>query len=139
VHGSAWRHTPLGTGAQATIPKHILVVDDESSVRRLLVDLFASEGYVVTEASDGHRGLDRLKELRPDVVILDLMMPVMSGWTFAEKCRRMDGCRDLPIIAISAMFDLESAAATLKSLGVRVCLAKPFDINALLAAVAELV
>jgi two-component system, chemotaxis family, chemotaxis protein CheY len=139
VHGSAWRHSPLGSGVLASVAKRILVVDDESSIRRLLVDLLASEGYVVTEASDGMGGLARLQELRPDVVILDLMMPTMSGWTFADKCRRMDGCRDLPIIAISAMFDMESAAATLKALGVRMCLPKPFDINALLSAVAEFV
>jgi CheY-like chemotaxis protein len=70
---------PRVAQAKPTRPKRILVVDDEPGVRRLLADLFASEGYLVSEASDGARALDGLQFLVPDVVILDLMMPVMSG------------------------------------------------------------
>jgi len=100
-------------------PKRILVIDDESGVRRLLTDLLAGEGYDVSEASDGIRGLERLRDVSPDLIILDLMMPVVSGWAFAEKCRLMDISGDVPIIAMSAMFDLNAAAATLDVLGVR--------------------
>src|SRR5690242_6893284 len=110
VHGSVSRHPQVETGPKKSIRKHILVVDDEPAVRRLLSDLFASEGYLVTEAADGLRALDRLREACPDVVILDLMMPVMSGWAFAEECRRIDGFREVPIIAISAMFDIHGSA-----------------------------
>jgi CheY-like chemotaxis protein len=113
------------------------VVDDEPGVRRLLADLFVGEGYLVSEASDGARALDGLRVIVPDVVILDLMMPVMTGWTFAEQCRRIDGCRDLPIIAMSAMFDIQFAATQLQALGVRAYLAKPFDVEVLLALVAD--
>jgi len=70
-------------------------------------------------------------------VILDLMMPVMSGWAFAEECRQIDGFRDLPIIVMSAMFDVPRAATALQALGVRACLAKPFDIENLLSLVSE--
>jgi CheY-like chemotaxis protein len=125
--------------AKVSKPKRILVVDDEPGIRRLLADLFASEGYLVAEAPDGFRGLGELRNVCPDVVILDLMMPVMNGWAFAEECRRIDGCRDVPIIAISAMFDVQSAAAGLDSLGVRACLSKPFDIDVMLSLVAQLV
>lgn len=121
-----------------TVLKRILVIDDEPAVRRLLTDLLAGEGYVVSEAPDGIRGLDRLRDVSPDLIILDLMMPVMNGCGFAEACRRMDTRGDVPIIAISAMFDLNSAAATLDALGVRACLAKPFDVEALLALVEQL-
>jgi len=120
-------------------PKRILVIDDESGVRRLLTDLLAGEGYDVSEASDGIRGLERLRDVSPDLIILDLMMPVVSGWAFAEKCRRMDISGDVPIIAMSAMLDLNRAAATLDALGVRAYVAKPFDVEALLALVAQLV
>jgi len=129
---------PVGAGVKTAIPKRILVVDDEPGVRRLLGELFASEGYLVSEASDGTRGLDRLRAFCPDVVILDLMMPVMSGWTFAEECRRIGGRHDVPIIAMSAMFDMQSAATALHTLGVRACLAKPFDVEVLLSLVAQL-
>ena len=138
MHGSSSRYLQVKAGAKATIPKHILVVDDEPGVRRLLTDLFASEGYLVSEAADGIRGLNRLRELCPDVIILDLMMPGMNGWTFARQCGQMDGCRGVPIIAISAMFDIHGATDELHGLGVRAVLAKPFDIEVLLSLVATL-
>jgi two-component system alkaline phosphatase synthesis response regulator PhoP len=120
------------------MPKRVLVVDDEPGVRGLLGDLFASEGYLVSVASDGAQGLDRLRVFCPDVVILDLMMPVLSGWSFAEQCRQSDEFRDVPIIAMSAMFDVPHATTALHALGVRACLAKPFDVDVLLSLVTEL-
>jgi CheY-like chemotaxis protein len=126
-----------GEGAHtATNTKRILVVDDEPGVRRLLSDLFAGEGYLVCEAADGARALEHLAVFRPDVVVLDLTMPVMSGFKFAEECLRLDGSRELPIIAVTAE-DTRTAKAQLDGLGVRVCLAKPFDIDELLSLVAQ--
>jgi two-component system chemotaxis response regulator CheY len=139
VVSSVPRGSTVAVGARKAERKRILVIDDESGVRQLLTDLLAGEGYLVTEAANGKRGLDRVRAVSPDLIILDLMMPVMNGWAFAEECRRMDICGDVPIIAISAMFDLKSAAATLDALGVRAYLPKPFDVEALLALVAQLV
>lgn len=99
--------------------KRILVIDDESGVRRLLTDLLAGEGHDVSEAADGIQGLERLRDVSPDLIFLDLMMPVVSGWAFAEECRQVDIYGDVPIIAMSAMFDLHSAAATLDALSAR--------------------
>ena len=62
-------------------------------------------------------------------------MPRTSGWTFLEEWRRLDGCPDLPIIAMSAMFDLKHAATALHARGVRACVAKPFDLDVLLSLV----
>jgi len=128
------------TGAYKHIPepKRILVIDDEQAVRHVLRDLLASEGYLVIEAADGAQGLNCLRATCPDVVILDLMMPRMNGWAFAEECRRMDSCGELPIIAMSAVYDVEGAAAALRALNVRACLAKPFDLDVLLEQVALL-
>jgi CheY-like chemotaxis protein len=114
-------------------------VEDEPDVRRILKKLFVSEGFVVTEASHGAEGLVRLRGFRPDVVILDLMMPVMDGWTFAEECHRMAEYRDLPIIATSASFDRPRGAPALDALGLRKCLAKPFDLDELLSLVTGVV
>jgi len=136
VVGTVRQAAPRSGQKQVAEPKRVLIVEDEPAVRRLLSDLFTTEGYLVTEVSDGNLGLKRLDAFRPDVVILDLMMPGMNGWTFAEECRRTDDHHDLPIIAISAMFDLQSAVVQLRDLGVRACLAKPFDVDALLALVA---
>jgi CheY-like chemotaxis protein len=120
------------------MPGRVLVVDDEPALRRLLTDLFSIEGYWVSAASDGAQALERLQDFRPDVVVLDLTMPVMSGWTFAEECHRLDGYGDLPIVAVSAMHDVASAVPRLEHLGVARCLAKPFDVAELLAVVEQL-
>jgi CheY-like chemotaxis protein len=119
------------------MPGRVLVVDDEPSLRRLLTDLLSFEGYRVSTASDGAQALERLRHFRPDVVVLDLTMPVMGGLTFAEQCHRMDGYADLPIVAVTAMHDVDGVAPRLEGLGVRKCLAKPFDLEELLAAVEQ--
>jgi CheY-like chemotaxis protein len=139
VHISVPRQSTLAADAsRKTEAKRILVIDDEPAVRRLLTDLLAGEGYAVSEAPDGVQGLDRVRDVSPDLIIVDLMMPVMSGWGFAEAYRRMDISGEAPIIAISAIFDINGAAATLAELGVRACLAKPFDVELLLSLVARL-
>jgi CheY-like chemotaxis protein len=120
-----------------SVAGRVLVVDDEPALRRLLTELFSTEGYRVSAASDGAQALERLPHFRPDVVVLDLTMPVMSGWTFAEKCHGMDGYAELPIVAVTAMHDVGRAAPRLEHLGVRTCLAKPFDVAELLAAVEQ--
>jgi CheY-like chemotaxis protein len=65
------------------------------------------------------------------------MLPGMRGWTLLEAGRRLDGHPDLPIIAMSAVFAVLRAATALHTRGVRACLAKPFEINALLSLVGE--
>jgi CheY-like chemotaxis protein len=117
----------------------VLVVDDEPGLRRLLTDLFSIEGYRVSAASDGAQALERLQYFKPDVVVLDLTMPVMSGLAFAEECRRLDGYTELPIVAVTAMHDMEGIAPRLENLGVSKCLPKPFDVAELLAVVEQCV
>ncbi|MEX2373035.1 MAG: response regulator, partial [Dehalococcoidia bacterium] len=60
-------------------PVRVLVLEDEDSIRRLTVDLLTDEGFEVRAAPDGRQGLAILDEWRPDVIVLDLMMPVMDG------------------------------------------------------------
>jgi CheY-like chemotaxis protein len=131
------RRSQVDTPAEATASKRILIVDDEPGVRRLLSDLLSDEGYLVSEASDGALGLERLRSFQPHLVVLDLMMPVMSGWTFVAECRRLDCGSEVPIIAMTAAYDARRAVAELEVLGVRAYLAKPFDLEELLSIVAQ--
>jgi len=115
--------------------RQILVVEDDASIRGLVSDLLRDDGYQVSEACNGAEALDAVREQRPDLIVLDLMMPVMDGWTFVEECRREPGFDDVPIVVTSASHDLPRTAERLRSLGVRTCLAKPFDVDGLLALV----
>jgi CheY-like chemotaxis protein len=106
----------------------VLVVDDDPAIREVVADILEMENYVVDLAKDGRAALERLREHRPDVVLLDLMMPVMDGWQFLEA----EDCDGLAIIVMSAAAN----AATLRgNPNVRGFLPKPFDLIELLRAV----
>ena len=113
----------------------ILVVEDDDAIRGLVTEVLRDDGYDVREATNGVEALDRLREERPDLIVLDLMMPVMDGWAFVEECRRQPCCDDVPIVVTSASHDLPRTAERLSTFGVRTCLAKPFDVDGLLALV----
>ncbi len=113
----------------------ILVVDDDDAIRALVGDVLRDDGYTVREASNGRVALEVLHGHRADLIVLDLMMPVMDGWTFVEECQRQEWCCELPIVVTSASHDLPRTADRLRTLGVRTSLAKPFDLDGLLALV----
>ena len=91
--------------------------------------------YRVMTASNGAEALDRIRAQPPAAVLLDLMMPVMDGWEFMERCRRGPPCAGLPIAIMSAAHDAASAAS---QLGVQGYLTKPFELDAVLAVVDRL-
>ena len=113
----------------------ILVVEDDAAIRALVSEVLRDDGYDVSEATNGAEALEYVGGHRPDLIVLDLMMPVMDGWTFVEECRRQARCNEVPIVVTSASHDLPKTADKLRSYGVRTCLAKPFDVDGLLALV----
>ena len=113
----------------------ILVVEDDAAIRGLVTEVLRDDGYDVSEAANGVEALAYVGNHEPDLIVLDLMMPVMDGWTFVEECRRTARCSEVPIVVTSASHDLSGTAERLRSYGVRTCLAKPFDVDGLLALV----
>ncbi len=113
----------------------ILVVEDDDAIRGLVSEVLRDDGYDVREATNGLEALEQVREERPDLIVLDLMMPVMDGWAFVEECRRKRCCNEVPIVVTSASHDLPRTAERLRTFGVRTCLAKPFDVDGLLALV----
>lgn len=112
-------------------PKRVLVVDDDASIRELLATALAEDGYEVVPASNGQDALSVCEHWRPDVIVLDLMMPVMDGWTFAKRLHERD---EIPIVVLSAANDLERHA---KAVGATDVIGKPFDLDQLLPKVAR--
>ncbi len=80
----------------------ILVVEDDESIRQGLADVLENEGYRVITAKNGEEGLERLWEDQPDLVILDLMMPVMDGFEFKKIMDSHPERRTIPVIVFSA-------------------------------------
>jgi GAF domain-containing protein/CheY-like chemotaxis protein len=80
----------------------VLVVDDDAVLRQLLRRMLEPEGFTVVEAENGRVALERLREISPSVVLLDLMMPEMDGFEFAAEFRRHEAWRAIPIVVITA-------------------------------------
>jgi CheY-like chemotaxis protein len=106
----------------------VLVVDDDPDILEAICDILEVEDYRVAKARNGLEALASIDAERPDAILLDLMMPVMDGVTFAQALRELPA-RDVPIVVISADGNPQRAA----SVGARAYLAKPFDIDTLLA------
>lgn len=113
--------------------KIILVVEDDREIRLALVDLLKFEGFEVHSASDGQQALDILRRgIRPDLIILDLMMPVKSGAQFREEQLNDSTIADIPVIVLSADANIQSVSERLE---IRHFLKKPVNLEDLLASV----
>ena len=116
----------------------ILIVDDEVTVRMLLRDVLEMEGYEVDEAEDGPAALGLMAQARPDLVLLDIMMPGMSGIDVLAQVRSDAALRDLPVVLLTAAGDDDTTWAGWTT-GASLYLNKPFDHVNLLEWVARLI
>jgi two-component system alkaline phosphatase synthesis response regulator PhoP len=87
------------------VARRVLVVDDERSIRMLCRVNLAASGIEVLEASDGRQGLELARTERPDLVLLDVMMPELDGWSVARELAADEETRDIPIVFLTARAD----------------------------------
>ncbi|MBA2543525.1 MAG: response regulator [Deltaproteobacteria bacterium] len=111
----------------------VLVVDDERMLRETLGQMLTDEGYVVDLAVDGDTALDRVHEVKPDVILLDLMMPGMNGRQFLQALREEPAYANVPVLIMTAVHGLE---VNLANVGANELVEKPFDVEDLLNKVA---
>jgi CheY-like chemotaxis protein len=81
----------------------VLIVEDDDAARQMMRDMLETHGWQVLEAINGAAGLDVLLHTRPDVILLDLMMPQMNGFEFLRRLRLNDKWADIPVVVITAM------------------------------------
>src|ERR1700743_1838605 len=110
----------------------VLVVEDEAAIATMLRYNLEKQGYRVSEASDGQEALSRIQEQRPDIVLLDWMLPLMSGIEVCRQIRRKPATRDLPVIMVTARTEDQDAVRGLNT-GADDYITKPFNIDSLLA------
>lgn len=111
----------------------VLVVDDDPNIRRMIVAALRRDGYSFLEAPNGRDALDLMRGEHPDVVVLDLMMPIYSGWDVLRERQQDPELSRIPVIVVSANRDPDVAVAV--NAGICAFLPKPFDIGALSALV----
>jgi CheY-like chemotaxis protein len=113
----------------------VLVVDDDPSIRKMVIAALKRDavGYTFAEAANGRDALEVMRDQGPDVVVLDLMMPIVSGWDVLRERAGDDDLKKIPVIVVSANRDPELVTAMQG--GICAFLPKPFDIGALRALV----
>ncbi len=113
----------------------VLVVEDDPWIQWMIADDLADRGYEIMTAQDGVEALERIGEARPDVIVLDLMLPRSDGWELARDYQTVTGGEVIPIVVVSATRNPDLPDA---SRGVRRYLRKPFDLEELARTVAQL-
>ena len=113
------------------MPKKILIAEDEANIRELLRLYLEREGYTVLEAENGVEGIKKWKSDKPDMLLLDVMMPVMDGW---EVCREIRAESDVPIIMLTAKGETADRVSGLE-MGADDYIVKPLEMPEVIARV----
>jgi DNA-binding response OmpR family regulator len=120
--------TAVGRGAGACV----LLVEDEDQLRRVMKDLLEREGYIVAEARDGVQALDQVDRFAPDVIILDLNLPGLDGYSVLSQLRSRPATQSIPVMVLTAKGDEDNEVRVFE-LGADDFITKPFRARALSA------
>jgi CheY-like chemotaxis protein len=131
--GHPWS-SRIVTPRDKQLPTRILIVDDEPAVADLIEAVLVGEGYTVAIARDGAQGLLLARDWRPDLILMDVMLPGVDGGTAIRRLKNDPETAEIPIVAMSAGRNIRRQSDELTNADA--ALAKPFDIDALLAQVA---
>ena len=110
--------------------KLILIVEDDLDLAQSVAEVLETAGYCTAIAANGREALDHLrKNIHPDLILLDIMMPVMDGWQFREEQRKLLVLDSIPVVIVTADGDARGKAAAIQAAG---HVAKPVTIDSLL-------
>lgn len=100
---------PIKSRHKTDVPM-VLVIDDDMDARRMYSEYFRANGCTAFTAADGRSGIDKTNDLCPDVVVLDLAMPRVDGWTVLKQLRESSWTENIPIVVVSAVADTRDTA-----------------------------
>lgn len=92
----------------------VLLVEDDPLIQRMYLKVFTFEGFEIQLAENGQVGLDKLKDFQADILLVDVMMPVMNGVEMLSKLKLDPSTRDIPVIMLTNLSDARTADATIK-------------------------
>ena len=118
------------------MPLRILIVDDEAINLKLVSRLLEIEGYEIMSAQSGETALRLIEQKRPDLALLDVMMPDMDGYELCRRLRQNPLTAGIPIVMLTAMVDENDRLKGIEA-GADDCLPKPFDVELLRALLAR--
>jgi two-component system cell cycle response regulator DivK len=106
--------------------KRVLVVEDQEDLRGVLRDLFTSSGYIVIEAVDGAAGVARAKSDRPDIILMDIQMPIIDGYEATRQIKSNPDLTSIPIVAVSS-FAMKGDEEKARAAGCDEYVTKPYS------------
>jgi two-component system chemotaxis response regulator CheY len=112
------------------MPHRILIVDDDQDLREMMAVLLIKDGFETEVAADGQEALDKARAHPPNVIVLDMKLPVMDGWTFRAHQRYDEVLAPIPVVLLTAV-----PLARLTNVGAAAALQKPFDYQQFIATV----
>jgi two-component system, cell cycle response regulator DivK len=118
--------------------KRILVVEDQEDNRQILHDLLTNAGYEMIEVEDGAQALEAAAEHRPDLILMDIQLPVMDGYEATRRIKADPALKKIPIIAVTS-YALSGDEGKARAAGCDAYVTKPFSPRALLAKIREFV
>ena len=110
---------------EVDVNKRVLLAEDETDLRKMMKILLEHHGYDVIEAADGYEAVEKAVAEEPDLILMDIAMPVMDGIDSARTIRRHEGLRDVPIVAVTAYGDFYAQRA--RNAGCDDVIQKPID------------
>ncbi len=119
--------------------KKIMVVDDEESLLELMRAILEIEGYEVITVDNGKKAVEKLKTVKPDLILLDMMMPGMSGREVCEKLRADPNTKDLKVAFVTVAKFSESGKDKLKDMNVMDYITKPFNNADIIARIKKII
>ena len=119
------------------MPKKILVVEDTEDNRQILRDLLGMAGYDMVEAHDGAQGVAMAAEHKPDLILMDIQMPVMDGYEATRRIKAVPELKAIPIVAVTS-YALSGDEQKTRDAGCDAYIAKPYSPRQMLAKVREI-
>lgn len=118
--------------------KKILIVEDDPKMTKMLVEVLKKENFETMEAADGEEGLKSALKLKPDLILLDIVMPVMDGLTMLHKLKADDEGKDMPVIILTNLGDLDKMAEAVEKGVCSYIVKADFTIESLVKRIKEL-
>jgi DNA-binding response OmpR family regulator len=112
--------------------KKIFHIDDEAEMQMLVKMILSKHDFEIVNAFDGQEALDKLSDLRPDLILLDLAMPILDGWALRQKLLELEHLEGVPIVLLTAKYSSGDAMQGLHEMAVDAYLTKPFTPSELL-------
>lgn len=130
---SATHGVHIETMQTQDVSKDVLVVDDDPHLCEIITDVLEAEGHITRTAANGQEAIERIRERKPQLILLDLMMPIMNGWELADTLKGSPQWADIPVVFVTAAHNVMQSKP--QDMGVKAIISKPFDIDTLVEAV----